>query len=891
MKIHEIIIDNVRGIEHLELKDLPDNGVFVISGDNEAGKSTLMNAIFTVLFFNHGSKSKDIRALKPLAKDVAPRISLQATIGPYEFKITKQWLKAHSSELQILKPRVENLSGRESDNRLAEILAEYTDEALLKASFMEQGLVEPTLAAAGIPALSTALDKATATDSSENSDIKADGSQETALMQAVSQEFEKYFTKAGSARLELKEAQNHAALAAAELEEKQRKVAELEGFISDVAANKEILKKAEKDLPQALTRQKQREESYLAAQKAAQAAQKAIELADICAESLTRAQKDLANRKALENDLITRKQTVSNLEEQAAQLAAELIANEKSAANFKKAADIATAELEAAATALDAARLQVQYVRAKKRVEDLEKLLEKIAQVDANILTATKNLPARPVSQEQADSFADLSQELAVAKAITAAQAAKLRLSGKGQIKVDGQVLKLDAVVPLEPGTKLEIGDITAIYEAGGESAKPATSAAPAAHSSQPILEQLKQRYADLAQQLGVNSVAQAREKAAISATAAEVLKKAQLERQELLGEVELPDLQAEYHRLQQELAELTDLSAVKLDLAQAEAIFDTAVQRHSIARDAAKAAAAALLPWQDNSRNIAAAKVQAQLEIAQSEVAQASARLVRENEILSNTALKAQEEAAQLALAAAQQQVEKALAERDAADPELAAALFESAKETVRTIKQRISSAREDILRKESHIEHAWGAEEELAQAQADAEAAKRKLDSVSRRAAAAQVLYTTLRKHQEAARRRYAAPFATALENFAKPIFGHDVSFELDEELAITTRILGGVAVDIADLSGGAREQLMILSRFAIASLAGATTGGLPVPVFIDDALGNTDPSRLDLMATVFSKIAKIGQVFVLTCVPQRYDAVVGKKDYPMRDLKKEI
>ena len=57
---------------------------------------------------------------------------------------------------------------------------------------------------------------------------------------------------------------------------------------------------------------------------------------------------------------------------------------------------------------------------------------------------------------------------------------------------------------------------------------------------------------------------------------------------------------------------------------------------------------------------------------------------------------------------------------------------------------------------------------------------------------------------------------------------------------------------------------------------------------PLIIDDALGSTDPSRLQLMATLFSRLGDTGQVIVLTCVPQRYERVGGRTEYAIEELK---
>ncbi len=41
MRLHSIEIHNVRGVEHLRVDELPETGVVVIHGENEAGKSTV----------------------------------------------------------------------------------------------------------------------------------------------------------------------------------------------------------------------------------------------------------------------------------------------------------------------------------------------------------------------------------------------------------------------------------------------------------------------------------------------------------------------------------------------------------------------------------------------------------------------------------------------------------------------------------------------------------------------------------------------------------------------------------------------------------------------------------------------------------------------------------
>ena len=121
MQLHSVELTNVRGVEHLELTDLPETGVVVIGGPNEAGKSTLVEAIDFVLTEKHTAAPRKIKALKPVGRDVAPEVTLEATVGPYRFRIHKRWLKKRASELQVFTPRPGQWTGAEADLSLIHI--------------------------------------------------------------------------------------------------------------------------------------------------------------------------------------------------------------------------------------------------------------------------------------------------------------------------------------------------------------------------------------------------------------------------------------------------------------------------------------------------------------------------------------------------------------------------------------------------------------------------------------------------------------------------------------------------------------------------------------------------------------------------------------------------
>ena len=141
MRIHSLVINNVRAVEHLELTDLPDTGVILIHGDNEAGKSTILDALDAVLTIKHDSSAAKIRALYPIGRDEQPDITLGATIGPYTFTVHKRFGKGAKgkAELIITAPHREELAGEQAHDRLKEIIAEHVDTELFNALFLRQG--------------------------------------------------------------------------------------------------------------------------------------------------------------------------------------------------------------------------------------------------------------------------------------------------------------------------------------------------------------------------------------------------------------------------------------------------------------------------------------------------------------------------------------------------------------------------------------------------------------------------------------------------------------------------------------------------------------------------------------------------------------------------------
>ncbi|MEQ6201515.1 AAA family ATPase [Sulfitobacter sp. HNIBRBA2951] len=98
MKLREITLDNVRRFtEPVTIGPIGD-GVTLLCEPNEAGKSTLFDALHAVFFLKHNSKSGDVTALRPHS---GGKVSVECTLEHEgaTWRIRKEWLTGASARI------------------------------------------------------------------------------------------------------------------------------------------------------------------------------------------------------------------------------------------------------------------------------------------------------------------------------------------------------------------------------------------------------------------------------------------------------------------------------------------------------------------------------------------------------------------------------------------------------------------------------------------------------------------------------------------------------------------------------------------------------------------------------------------------------------------------
>lgn len=863
MRIHDIEIRNFRSLKHFKLTDIPDNGVIVISGDNEAGKSTVVEALQLLQNpkVKFDSNTAQLKSIQTLGDDQPIFVSMRATLGPVTFRIAKQYKKKTSAVLTFEAPRRAEYKGKEAEDKFRELLSEHLDVSLSQALLVPQGEVNPVINAAGIPALGAAL---------EQLDGDASNTDDTELMKAVDERYQRYYTLKGKPRLELESAQSERDKALAELETAEAEVRRLEDDVAHIERENRRLADAAEAIPSAkaeLATRRAEHESALLQQAELDKALAAVQAAE---HRLSVAIAAREQRTLLQTELVAANKKCVELGEALEDLRAAQDTHIQRMAVAQKQEQESTSAVAQLRQQLTVARQTLDQARAVTEFSSIREVLADLDARDSAVRELRERIPTNPVEATTIQALDEATLAVKIAEAKVSAHSATIALSASSPttVKVAGKDVTLgECNIALTEETNLQIGAVSATFTpaAGGESDKAQLSSA-------------REKLQHLLRELECSDADEAHAKFEAEQELVRALDAALRERDVALAGRDEKALRATADVLARKVAESdpheVDLEAAKLEVGQLE----TTLAEAESEMEASKRA----LESESKNNKIVELKVQeTYLEAAQSEkekLAQTLAMATQTEQELDQDVQTATAHVTEV-----QEEVERLKAATP--DMHLVKGLLEGAEAKLEQLQATMHSAEKNIELRRGQINAAEGAAEELIRCREAAEAAQYRFDRVLEQAKGIALLRETLLRHRDEARARYAQPFAEKLTSLASVLFGPQVSFELTDQLDIEQRILDDTAVTLSDLSGGAREQLGILARFAVAELVSDHEG---VPIFLDDALGYADAERLARMNYLLGLMGKQHQVFVLTCMPSRYADVVGKLAYEMAELK---
>ncbi|MBO0768420.1 MAG: DUF2813 domain-containing protein, partial [Solirubrobacterales bacterium] len=249
MRIHRIRLGDFRGVDQLDV-GFDADGVTIVSGPNEVGKSSLFDALWMLLETKDSTTAKEVRAVQPKGRDVGPWVEAELSIGAYRLRYHKRWLSGRRTELEITAPAPEHLRGAEAHDRVDQLLKQEIDMGLFRALRHQQGAALPSVKDLRSDNLASAPSLTAALDATAGANTGA-GDQDR-LLDRVQEEYLKYFTESRGA-----DSQARKALAGELADARERaaqtraKLAELEAAATRAQELELEVRSLEGDLPAA----------------------------------------------------------------------------------------------------------------------------------------------------------------------------------------------------------------------------------------------------------------------------------------------------------------------------------------------------------------------------------------------------------------------------------------------------------------------------------------------------------------------------------------------------------------------------------------------------------------------------------------------------------------
>ena len=136
--------------------------------------------------------------------------------------------------------------------------------------------------------------------------------------------------------------------------------------------------------------------------------------------------------------------------------------------------------------------------------------------------------------------------------------------------------------------------------------------------------------------------------------------------------------------------------------------------------------------------------------------------------------------------------------------------------------------------------------------------------------------LLLSTLRQAERSAKERYLSPVLNRVRPYLRLLFPR-ADIQIDENLHITGVVRdAGHEEPFGLLSMGTQEQIAVLVRLAFAEML--VEQGRPAAVVLDDALVFSDDGRMSRMFDILNMAARKVQIIIFTCREQLFEELGG-------------
>ena len=880
MKLRKLSVNQFkRFTEPTQLGELGD-GLNLVVGPNELGKSTLLDALRAVLFERYSSKAQPIMALQNDRSGAAPVVELVFEVSGAEYTLSKRFVKSPHARLQC--PDGTLLEADAAENKLRNLLgfAEAgsrgaTSETLgmWGALWVQQGqsFGRPDLPDSALASLSAGLESEVGT--------LLGGRRGRELPRIIEQRRGELVTESRrQPRGEYKDTLDHISGLEQRLSEQLQQQLEMSDTLEQLAAVEARLRRLEDGSQDRIDQ----EELTQAQERLGEVMRHDLQFAAARSElqnwqgQLEQAQGTQSERTSQRAELKTEQEQLRQGTERFEELQQREREFLATLGELRQAATNAEAAVEAAMQSETSWRGILDRI---SRSAELSDLLRRQSDVEA----AQDRFA---VAQSQAEQIQVTDESLQRIR-----QAAEIADQANARLRVAATRISFD--IP---------SDRLAGIEADGA---PLTDPPATVEAVEPVVITIPERgriliepaVADRDQLLRAEREAKAELHAALSAVGAQSLADAQMLRDErrdleviasaarqelerLAPPSDAPTLQPRIDELRHSLtALLSEGEADQLpQRGHAEAALDSAQTDLQKARDEERIAREAV-----DARAQAVAELSLEVRTSQITVnnqteliEKRKERLRIDAEAVSDQQLAAASDAAALAVTEQQQTVSELEEEWSASARTQLEARISRLKVAIEKRESSRVESRIEIVRLRERIEvhDSAGIDEAIGHTQHELEQATRQLDRFSRELEVLDLLARTLRAAESEAKERYLAPVVNRVHPYLQMLFPN-AEISMDENLNITGMSRrAGYEESFDHLSMGTQEQIAVLVRLAFAEML--VDQGAPAAVILDDALVFSDDQRMRLMFDILSHAAQRVQIVVFTCREQLFEGL---------------
>lgn len=848
MRIKKVYAHNFRKFLQPVCVDDIASGVCVIAGDNEEGKSTIVQAIRSAFHMKHSTQST--QHIQPYNSSALPEVAVEFDLNGMSYYLRKTFGKKGTAELRTHNSVFTGSEAEEKLQELCNVSPEKKESSIWNVLWIEQGTTfcDMRLGDGGKRTLQSALEK-------ELGSIVG-GDEGQTLFKSIQELYLKWFTATGrdSKNSDHKQAEERLAEIDLQLQRASVQFEELQSMLTELDRARAKIRQYDERRTLDLAKQqldalhKRKAEVDKQRQEFKQAEQ--IERTEMAQHQ--NAAMAWKQRSALSQECESIANRIKSIEKQSAESAAVHKESSERLHQYQQTRAALDAAYEEALAQYETAERTEQLRQLKLQIANLQLAHERAAHAEQECKRIKKEGQAIKIDRPTIGRLRQTERQLLQAEAQLEVVATKLELLPIKGTK-ETLVITERTEVPLAGW-----GDLI-VTPGGGDTERLRGNR-----------EKLRESFSALLAQVGVTSVQEADELEH---------KRTQLglEYQSFARDLQqyapagLPALADQVAALNSQHEELLqkagDIAADAIDLAAARTKRDESRLKLNQTKAAAEKCEQ---EFRDADRLLQSLGVQ--LKSAQEDLERVQSKLASERSAQPDDKLFQSSNEAELRLQAAskrRRELEDALKELN---PESTERDIESAQKNIQNLSDEIQQLREAQSRLEGSLQTLGrtGITEEVAKLKGKKEQAEKQFSRASLKARAIKLLYETLVESEKNSKQQLAEPLMRRLEPYISELFSNS-TFSFDNGSFSVVQLERGSAEPFQNLSLGTREQISVLTRLAFAEVL--SESGYPAVVILDDALVYSDETRFERMQEVLKRASEKFQIIVMTCRERDY------------------